>query len=52
MLDEPANNLDLDSIEEMIGVLNQYKGTLLVVSHDDTFLEDIHIGRIIDLDAV
>ena len=52
VLDEPANNLDLDSVEEMVSVLNQFQGTLIVVSHDETFLDDIGIRRILDLDAV
>ena len=50
LLDEPTNNLDLESIEELIDGLNKYKGTILVVSHDPDFLREINVERIIDLD--
>lgn len=45
VLDEPTNNLDIQNIEIMTAALNEYKGTLIVVSHDETFLEQINIER-------
>lgn len=45
ILDEPSNNLDLKSLEELTNALNQYKGALLVVSHDKQFLDEIKIER-------
>jgi ATPase subunit of ABC transporter with duplicated ATPase domains len=49
VLDEPTNNLDIQNIEILTKAINEYRGTLLVISHDETFLEQINIERIIDL---
>ena len=49
ILDEPTNNLDIQNIEILTAAINEYRGTLLVVSHDQYFLEQINIERIIDL---
>ena len=50
ILDEPTNNLDLESIEELTNGLNEYTGAILAVSHDADFLEDINVSREIVLD--
>lgn len=42
LLDEPSNHLDLASVEALELMLNQYKGGLMVVSHDPVLLE--HLG--------
>jgi ATPase subunit of ABC transporter with duplicated ATPase domains len=49
ILDEPTNHLDIDSIEAVEAGLRAYDGALLVVSHDETFLEAIGITRQIRL---
>ena len=49
ILDEPTNHLDIDSIEAVEAGLRAYDGALLVVSHDEAFLEAVHIERRIEL---
>ncbi|UOQ51684.1 ATP-binding cassette domain-containing protein [Hymenobacter cellulosivorans] len=49
VLDEPTNNLDLQNIAILTAALNEYAGTLLVVSHDAAFLADIGVARTIAL---
>lgn len=52
ILDEPTNNLDIKSIEVLEDTLNQYKGAILIVSHDETFINNININKVIDLDTI
>jgi ATPase subunit of ABC transporter with duplicated ATPase domains len=42
VLDEPTNNLDIQNIEILTAAINEYHGTLIVVSHDSYFLEQIN----------
>lgn len=49
ILDEPTNHLDLDSIQALETALNEYEGGLLLVSHDQAFLDAIGIDRVIEL---
>lgn len=51
ILDEPTNHLDIDSIAAVEAGLRAYDGALLVVSHDETFLESIGITRRLELPA-
>lgn len=42
VLDEPTNNLDIQNVAILTAAINEYAGTLLVISHDEYFLEQIH----------
>ena len=50
LLDEPTNHLDLESIAVLEAGLMGFDGALLVASHDQEFLNQIRIGRNIDMD--
>ncbi|MCX8531608.1 ABC-F family ATP-binding cassette domain-containing protein [Chryseobacterium luquanense] len=48
ILDEPTNNLDLQNVEILTNSIKYYLGTLVVISHDGVFLEEIGmIGKIL-----
>ena len=49
ILDEPSNHLDIEAVETLEVVLNMYDGAILVVSHDQSFLDRIGIERFISL---
>jgi ATP-binding cassette subfamily F protein 3 len=49
MLDEPTNHLDLDAVLWLEGWLQRFQGTLLLVSHDREFLDDI-VNRVVNIE--
>ncbi len=49
MLDEPTNHLDFSSIEWLEGLLNNFRGSVLFVTHDRRFLDNV-ATRIVELD--
>ncbi len=49
ILDEPTNNLDIMSITQLESALSNYQGALIVISHDQYFLERIEVEQIVKL---
>ncbi|MFD8145354.1 ABC-F family ATP-binding cassette domain-containing protein [Streptomyces sp. NPDC059708] len=51
LLDEPTNSLDLASVTHLAQALADYRGALIVASHDQPFLQQLGITRRLDLDT-
>jgi ATPase subunit of ABC transporter with duplicated ATPase domains len=49
ILDEPTNNLDVTSVDQLVDALSGYRGALLVVSHDDRFLARLGLTTTLEL---
>ncbi len=49
LLDEPTNHLDLGATEALEAALRAYDGAILVVSHDETFLDNLALDRRLEL---
>ena len=50
ILDEPTNDLDLETMDLLTEMLSSYKGTLLIVSHDRDFLDQT-VNKILSFDG-
>ncbi|MBQ7857920.1 MAG: ABC-F family ATP-binding cassette domain-containing protein [Oscillospiraceae bacterium] len=48
LLDEPTNHLDLHSVEWLEGYINAFKGTVLIISHDRYFIDQV-ADRVIEI---
>lgn len=46
ILDEPTNNLDIETVDVIIDALNDFKGTLIVITHDVSFLEELQVQQL------
>lgn len=49
LLDEPTNHLDVDSLDWLESYLKEYKGTVLIVSHDRYFLDSV-VSKIVEIE--
>ena len=49
MLDEPTNNLDISSLQVLTQTLQQYQGSLLVISHDGYFVQALGVNKSLQL---
>lgn len=49
LLDEPTNHLDITAIEWLEGVINSFSGSVILITHDRTFL-DKTVNKILELD--
>jgi len=47
VLDEPTNDLDIDTLELLEELLQNYKGTVFIVSHDRTFLDNVATSTLV-----
>lgn len=49
ILDEPTNNLDLRNIRILTDTIQNYHGTLIIISHDSNFVSQIQVNRVIEI---
>lgn len=52
ILDEPTNNLDIETVDAIKELLMEYRGGLIVISHDIDFVESLHVQRNYLVDGV
>ena len=48
-MDEPTNNLDLETVAQIVAALKEFRGAILAISHDLDFLSKIGVTRAFNL---
>jgi ATPase subunit of ABC transporter with duplicated ATPase domains len=48
ILDEPTNNLDLVNVEFLENLVREFKGALIVISHDEVFLKNCDVNQVFE----
>jgi ATPase subunit of ABC transporter with duplicated ATPase domains len=51
ILDEPTNNLDIETIDAIVEILKEFQGGLLVISHDQHFIDRLAIQRTYEISS-
>ena len=51
LLDEPTNHLDFDSLDVVEEALRQFRGTIVAVTHDRAFIDNIGCTRVVEVHA-
>ncbi|MEJ2043771.1 MAG: ATP-binding cassette domain-containing protein [Reinekea sp.] len=51
LLDEPDNHLDISSQQMLAEALRQYSGSFILISHDDAFVDDAGVTKVIELSS-
>lgn len=49
ILDEPTNNLDIQSLDIITSTLKNYEGTIILISHDQYFIRELNVNKEINL---
>ncbi|MCD5382914.1 hypothetical protein LR002_02220, partial [Candidatus Gracilibacteria bacterium] len=50
VLDEPTNHINFKHIPKIIEMMKNFRGVIILVSHDKKFLDELPIAKVIDLD--
>ena len=52
ILDEPTNHLDVKAKESLIEAINEFEGSVILVSHESDFIKKINNFKVLDLEKI